>query len=50
MKIIQSIFYLIALVFFLAVLAVYWPSNLIFQLLTMAKDAAEKKLDEYEGV
>jgi hypothetical protein len=50
MNIIQTILYLIALAFFLVVLAVYWPSNLIFQLLTMAKDAAEKKLNEYEGV
>jgi hypothetical protein len=49
MNIIQSIFYLIALAFFLAVLAIYWPSNFIFQLLTMAKDAAEKQLDKFEG-
>jgi hypothetical protein len=48
MNIIQSIFYLIALAFFLAVLAVYWPSNLIFQFLTLVKDAAEDQLNKIE--
>jgi hypothetical protein len=49
MNIIKSIYHLSVLAFFLAVLAVYWPSNLIFQLLTMAKDAAEEQLDKFEG-
>jgi hypothetical protein len=46
----EAIAHIVALAFFLAVLAVYWPSNFIFQFLTMAKDAAEEQLNKFEGV